>query len=290
MLDALAQPAPRTVSVRETTVPSDVESGAGAALPADWLVLEGAPEDARILYLHGGGYVAGSRRSHRSLAGRIARAAGLPLLLLDYRLAPEHPFPAALDDARAALDFVHAHGPGGAAPARRVVLCGDSAGGGLALATLVRARDEGGPPVAACATMSAWTDLAATGESVRSCADDDPYLVAAFLSPAARLYAGDTDVRHPLVSPLYAELRGLPPLLLHAGDHEILRDDSVRLAERARAAGVDAQVEVWPEMFHVWHAFYGALPEAREAVARLGAFLRAHALGAPAARNGPYSG
>jgi acetyl esterase/lipase len=269
MLDLLSAPVPRGVAVRALDV---------SGLPAEWLLPEGAPDDARIVYLHGGAYVAGSRDSHRSIAGRIARAAKLPVLLVDYRLAPEHPFPAALDDALATLQFAHTTAPSGErATARKLFLCGDSAGGGLALATALVSRDRAQVPVHAVATMSAWTDLAITGESVTTRAELDPYLAAEHLAPAARLYLGEADPRDPRASPLYGELAGLPPLLMHVGDHEVLLDDTVRFAAKARAAGVDVVVEVWPEMFHVWHAFYGALDEARSAVAKLGDFFSHHA-------------
>ena len=270
LLDALGAPAPRGVAVRKLEV---------GGLEAEWLVPDGAPSDARIVYLHGGGYVAGSRVSHRSLVGRIARAARLPALLVDYRLAPEHPFPAALEDALDALRFAHEHAPGGERrDARRLFLCGDSAGGGLALSAALVARDEGEVPIHAIATMSAWTDLAVTGQSVTTRAGLDPYLAAEHLVPGASLYIGDADPRDPRLSPLYGDLAGLPPLLMHVGDHEVLLDDTLRFAEKARAAGVDVIAEVWPEMFHVWHAFYGALDEARDAVGKLGEFFGHRAL------------
>lgn len=279
LLDAMGAPAPRGVAVRQLDV---------YGLTAEWLVPEGAPTDARIVYLHGGGYVAGSRISHRSLAGRIARAAQLPALLVDYRLAPEHPFPAALEDALETLLFAHEHAPSGErAEARRLFLCGDSAGGGLALSTALVARDQGRVPFHAIATMSAWTDLAVTGGSVTTRAELDPYLAAEHLVPGANLYVGDADPRDPRVSPLYGSLAGLPPLLMHVGDHEVLLDDTVRFAEKARAAGVDVVAEVWPEMFHVWHAFYGALDEARSAIAKIGDFFSHRAMCSAALATAP---
>lgn len=270
LLDSLGATAPRGVALHEVDV---------YGLEAEWLVPEGAPSDVRILYLHGGAYVSGSRKSHRSVAGRIARAAKLPVLLVEYRLAPEHVFPAALEDALETLQYVHEHAPSGErATARKLFLCGDSAGGGLSLATAIAARDAGEVPVHGVATMSAWTDLAVTGESVGSRAALDPYLTAEHLLPASKLYLGNADPRDPRVSPLYAELAGLPPLLMHVGDHEVLLDDTVRFADKARAAGVDVVAEIWPEMFHVWHAFYGALDEARDAVAKIGGFFSHHAM------------
>jgi acetyl esterase/lipase len=244
----------------------------------EWLLSEGADPDVRLLYLHGGIYVAGSRRTHRNLASRIGRAAGCAVLLIDYRLAPEHPHPAALDDALAAMRFMRSHGPSGRAPARRTFVAGDSAGGGLTLATLLALRDAGEPLPDGAVTLSAWTDLCATGESLRSRAELDPYLTGDQMDDWARLYLGDVDARHPLCSPLYGDLRGLPPLLIQAGDHEVLLDDSVRLADRARSAGLDVTLEVFPEMFHVFQAFAGKLPEGREAVEKIGAWMRARSV------------
>jgi len=225
------------------------------------------------VYLHGGGYVAGSPRTHRGLVSRIAKAAGCVALVPDYRLAPEHPFPAALEDARLALGYAMDHGPEGASPSARVVLAGDSAGGGLSLATIVAARDAHERLPARVATLSAWTDLAATGASVRTRAEVDPMIPAALLAGWCKHYLGEHDPRDPLASPLYADLRGLPPMLLQVGDAEVLLDDSVRFAARAGEAGVDATLEVFPDLFHVFQAFAGALPEGRAAIAKLAAFL-----------------
>lgn len=241
-------------------------------LPAEWLLPEGATDDEAILYLHGGAYTAGSCDSHRNAVSHIARAAGIRILLPEYRLAPEHPFPAALEDGVAAyrwlLDRV--------LEPRRIVLAGDSAGGGLVLAVMVALRDAGTPLPGAAALISAWTDLAATGESLKTRGRQDPWFEAEDIAPMARHYCGDADPRHPLVSPLYAPLHGLPPLMIQVGDHEVLLDDSTRVAEKARQAGVDVTLRVWPGMWHVWHFFVGRMPEARQAILEMAAFIDAH--------------
>ncbi len=238
---------------------------------AEWLIPEGAAEDETVLYLHGGAYTAGSCASHRNAVSHIARAAGIRLLMPEYRLAPEHPFPAALEDGLAAYRWLLQRG----ADPRKVILAGDSAGGGLALALMVAARDEGTPLPGAAALISAWTDLAATGGSLKSRNDKDPWFDADEIAPMARNYHQDTAPRHPLVSPLYASLEGLPPLMLQVGDHEVLLNDSTRLAEKAREAGVDVTLRVWQGMWHVWHFFVGRMPEAKQAVLEMAAFMEA---------------
>jgi len=238
---------------------------------AEWLVPLRAAEDEVILYLHGGAYTAGSSASHRNAVSHIVRAAGMRLLMPEYRLAPEHPFPAALDDGLTAYRWLLERG----VPARKVILAGDSAGGGLALAVMLAARDEGLPLPGAASLISAWTDLAATGGSLKSRNDKDPWFDAEDIAPMARNYHQDTDPRHPLVSPLYASLAGLPPLMLQVGDHEVLLNDTTRLAEKAREAGVDVTLRVWPGMWHVWHFFVGRMPEAKQAILEMAAFIEA---------------
>lgn len=238
---------------------------------AEWLVPAGAAEDEVVLYLHGGAYTAGSCASHRNAVSHIARAAGIRLLMPEYRLAPEHPFPAALEDGLAAYRWLLERGT----DPRKVILAGDSAGGGLALAVMVAARDEGMPLPGAASLISAWTDLAATGGSLKSRNDKDPWFDADEIAPMARHYHQDTDPRHPLVSPLYASLEGLPPLMLQVGDHEVLLNDSTRVAEKAREAGVDVTLRVWPAMWHVWHFFVGRMPEAKQAILEMAAFMEA---------------
>lgn len=242
--------------------------GAETADPREWL---GRLERV-VLHLHGGAYVLGSPRTHRGLGASLARSAGAAVVLPDYRLAPEAPFPAALDDAEAAwrwLVDVAAVDPW------RVAVSGDSAGGGLAAALLVRLLAQGVPHPACYLGWSPWLDLAGTGASVRELADADPWLPAPMLVPAARAYAGSTPLTDPEVSPLYATLAGFPPTLLQVGGDEILLDDARRFVGRAREAGADASVGVYPGMWHVFPAFAG-LPEARDAIAEAGAFIRRH--------------
>jgi len=241
-----------------------------AGRPAEWVAAPGADPTRAILYLHGGGYVIGSLNTHRELAGRLSRASGARVLLLDYRLAPEHPFPAAVDDAAAAWRWLLAQG----VAARRAVVAGDSAGGGLAVATLLRLRDAGDPLPAAGVCLSPWVDLEAMGASMQTRAAADPIVQREPLLRMARLYLGTASARDPLASPLHGSLQGLPPLLVHVGDAETLLDDATRLAERARAASVEVTLEVWPEMIHVWHLFAPLLPEGAKAVDGVGAFVR----------------
>jgi len=224
-----------------------------------------------VLYLHGGGYVIGSPRSHRHLAAAVARASAARALLLDYRLAPEHPFPAALDDAVAAYEWLLGQG----LDARRIVVAGDSAGGGLTVATLLALRDRGRPLPAAGVCISPWVDLTCSAQSYTSKAAVDPIVTQESVTMLAKAYVGAGDVKAPLVSPLYANLAGLPPLLVHVGSDEVLLDDALGLGERARKAGVDVQVEEWPAMIHVWHWFQPMLEDAERATKAIGEFVRA---------------
>jgi acetyl esterase/lipase len=246
---------------------------------AEWVRPAVVAADACILYLHGGGYVIGSCNTHRPLASHLAARSGLPLLVVDYRLGPEHRYPAAVGDALAAYAWLRAHGFGRGG----IVVAGDSAGGGLTLATLLALRDRGLPLPALGVAISPWTDLTLSGDSMVSMADRDPMVKREGLQRMADWYLGDADPRDPLVSPLFGDPTGLPPLLIHVGEVETLRDDAVRFAERATAAGVDVTLEVWPEMIHVWHAFGAAVPESEAAVTRVAEFVAARlGLSAPA--------
>jgi acetyl esterase/lipase len=238
-------------------------------VPAEWVGARGAAADKAVLYLHGGGYVLGSINTHRELAARISQASGARCLVIDYRLGPEHPFPAAVEDAVAAYRWLL---EAGYAP-ERLAIAGDSAGGGLTMATLLALRDAKLPMPATAVCISPWVDLAVEGESMVTRVKQDPMLSREPLLAMAKHYLAGGDARAPLASPVFADLRGLPPLLIHVGDHETLLDDSVRLAERARKAGVEVELEVWPEMIHVWHAFAALVPEGREAIERIGAHL-----------------
>lgn len=240
---------------------------------AEWIAAPAARPDRALLYLHGGGYALGSVASHRDLIGRLSAASGCRALGLDYRRSPEAPFPAPVEDAAAAYRWLLDQGiePG------HIALAGDSAGGGLTAATLVALRDAGTPLPAAAAMLSPWTDLEATGESYSSRAELDPMVQRPLVLSMCETYlAGTGNPRDPLAAPLHADLAGLPPLLIHVGDHETLLDDSTRFAEKARAAGVDVTLEIWDEMIHVFQLFAAELPEARRAIDEIGVFLRKH--------------
>jgi acetyl esterase/lipase len=192
------------------------------------------------------------------------------VLLLDYRLAPEHPFPAAVHDTVAAYQWLLACGT----PPEQIVMGGDSSGGGLALAAMLWLREHALAVPAAGVLLSPWLDLALTGSSIQSHATIDPLVSQESLRLAASYYMGDADPKTPLASPVYADLRGLPPLLIQVGAHEVLLSDSTRLAEQARAVGVDVTIEVWDAMWHVWHAWAEVLPEGKQAIERIGTFIR----------------
>jgi acetyl esterase/lipase len=251
--------------------PADVrfEPADAGGVAAEWTEAPGSRRDRALVYLHGGGYCLGSVATHRGLTARLSRTARLRVLSVDYRLAPEHPHPAAVHDAVAAVR--HAY-DSGLAPSRLAV-AGDSAGGGLTVATLVALREQGLPLPAAGVCISPWTDLSGSGESVTTRAELDPLVAPKDLERLAAAYLGGRDPRTPLASPLFADLRGLPPLLVHVGTAEILFDDATRLAERAREAGVEVELEVWDEMIHVWHAFADALPEGVQAIEGIAGFL-----------------
>jgi monoterpene epsilon-lactone hydrolase len=226
--------------------------------------------DQHILYLHGGAYAYGSPSHYRDFIWRIADAACARVLCIDYRLAPENPFPAALDDAVAAYRWLLAEG----ANPRRTAIMGDSSGGGLAFATLLRLRDEGTPLPGAAVALSPWTDLAMTGESIRLNAQADPMLNPEQAAVFTKWYLAGGDPRQPYASPLYGDPAGLPPCLIQVGSDEVLRDDAVRMAERLRAARCQVELQIWPRMPHVWQLYARVLPEGRQAIEQIGAFLR----------------
>ncbi len=251
---------------------TQVEPVDANGVPAEWVVAAGVSTGPVVLYFHGGAYHLGSPARLRGLLALLSAAAQARVLSVGYRLAPEHPFPAAFEDALTAYRWLIASGT----PARQVVIGGDSSGGGLALAALVALRDAGESLPGAAVVLSPWTDLDMGGESLQSLAAVDVMLTPDGVREAADWYLAGQDPRHPYASPLYADLHGLPPVLIQAGDAEIIRDDSTRFAAAAQAAGVDVTLEIWPEMPHVWHAFAGLLPEADEAVERIGRWLREH--------------
>jgi monoterpene epsilon-lactone hydrolase len=237
-----------------------------------WCAPRSARSDAAILYFHGGAYVLGSAQAYRHFAGQFAARTSTRAFIAEYRLAPEHAFPSAVEDARAAYRGLIEHG------ARKIAIVGDSAGGGLALVLLsvVQSDAVAGKGVAPCGAvvMSPWTDLALTGASHEERADDDPLVTKEMLFTASTSYLRGNDPRDPLASPLYGSLVGLPPIQLHVGTNEVLLDDARRYAERARAEGVEAVAHVWEGMPHVFPSSVGTLDAAEQAMGLMGSFLQ----------------
>ena len=241
--------------------------GTVGGIAGEWLVADSVPTIATLLYLHGGGYFACTPQTYHAVTSSFALA-GFRTFAPDYRLAPEHPFPAGLDDAVAAYRGLLEN----TAP-RQIVVAGDSAGGGLSMALLLSLRDRGIPLPAAAVLFSPFVDLAATGESVRTNSRRCAMFDSKSFGRAAQYYLGERDRTIPLASPLYAELHGLPPLLIHVGADETLLDDSRRLAERAQRAGVKTQIKIWPAVPHVWQLFQRWVPEGRSSLREAGMFL-----------------
>jgi epsilon-lactone hydrolase len=255
------------------TAPVTCEGVSAGGIDGEWISPANAPEDKAILYFHGGGFRIGSVSSHRDLIAQIALASGCRVLAINYRLAPEHRFPAALDDAIAAYRWMLDRG----LKSGNVALAGDSAGGNLVLAAMLALRERRLPLPVSAVLMSPWTDLAATGASYASRAEADPIHQRAMILALARNYlGGQGDPYDPLVSPLYADLGGLPPLLIQVGDRETVLDDSVMFADMARAAGVDVDLQVWDGMIHVFQMFGAELPEAHQAIASIAGFFIRH--------------
>lgn len=247
-----------------------VQRGTIEQVPAEWLTPKQVADGKLLLYLHGGGYVMGGCGTHRQLVSYIGKAAGIRALLPEYRLAPEHPFPAALDDSLAIYRSLLRDGflPGD------IVIGGDSAGGGLAVATLIALRDAGDPLPAAACLLSPWLDLTGSGESMVANADSDPWFEPGHLPLLAEKYCRAEEMANPLVSPVFADLTGLPRLYIQACADEILLSDSTRIAEKGRAAGIEVELDLYTGLWHVFQAFARQVPESREAVVRLGAYMR----------------
>jgi acetyl esterase/lipase len=239
---------------------------------AEWVSGNNVYDDKVILYLHGGGYNTCSPNTHRALSAHISRASFAKVLLLNYRLAPENPFPAALKDAVSAYRWLINNGYSN----ENIALAGDSAGGGLSLAASISLRDSGDPAPSSVACISPWTDLKMSGDSIKTHAEIDPMLTHEVLQVMASNYIRDNDPRSPLISPIYADLKGLSPLLCQVGSAEILLDDSIRIVEKAKNAGVDATLKIYDQMWHVWHLAVRLLPEAQRAVREFGFFIRNH--------------
>lgn len=259
--------APFVPGRRQYTQWTEVDAG---GVPGLLTAVAQSRADRCVLYFHGGGYCIGTAALYRDFLWRMAGAAGAQVFYFDYRLAPENPFPAALDDAIAAYRWLASR-----FDRRHIVFAGDSAGGGLLLATMLRLRDEGAQLPRAAAALSPWTDLTLTGESMRANAEADPMLDPDHMPDLVRSYCAGADPHNPYISPIYGDPAGLPPTLIQAGSDEILRDDAVRMADKMRAAGCEVELELWEKMPHVWHLYARLVPEARRAVARIGEFLQA---------------
>jgi monoterpene epsilon-lactone hydrolase len=257
---------------RHARVPGEVQVQATSIGPiyAEWLRPRNAASNAALLYLHGGGYTMGSCNTHRALAARIASAANVDALLIDYRLAPEHPYPAALADARNAYGWLMQRG----LDADKVVVGGDSAGGGLAVALAVGLRDQAQPLPGALICLSPWLDLTMSGQTMKTVAQADPLITWESSVLHARRYVRDHHPKEPLISPVFANPAGLPAIYVQVGEHEVLRSDSERFVRAARQAGIHVRFEIWPGMWHVWHAWAPWVPEAGHAIRLIGDFIR----------------
>ena len=242
------------------------------SMSAEWICAPDAHEDRVILYLHGGGYNICSPNTHKELAAHIGKASGAKVLIPDYRLAPEHPFPGALEDATSAYRWLLNSGFTGS----KIAIAGDSAGGGLSIATTISLRDAGEPSPASIACISPWTDLAMSGNSIKTRAEIDPMINLPLLKIMASNYIGDAAPSSPLISPLYADLKGISPLLIQVGSDEMLLDDSVGIAEKAERSGVDVTLKIYDHMWHVFHLNARLMPEAKHAIRELGSFIRKH--------------
>ncbi len=239
-------------------------------VPCEWVLAPGADHDVRLLYLHGGGWVSGSGGNYLPLAADISVAAKCAVLLPDYRLAPEHPFPAGLEDCVAAHNWLVGNGPSGPGPAKATFIAGDSAGGNLTLATLLALRDRKRQLPAGGIAISAATDFTLASDSLKDV--HDPIISARTMPEFRDRYLGQQDPRNPLASPVFGDYHGLPPLLIQVGEHEMLRDDSVRVAKKALADGIAVKLEVWPGMVHVFQI--RGLPESRDAIEQIAEFMR----------------
>ena len=259
---------------------ANVQAVDAGGVACEWITAPGADAARTVIYFHGGGFQVGSLASHRELMACISAESGCRVLGVGYRLAPEHRYPAALDDARAVWEWLLSQ----RIAADHIALAGDSAGAGLALSLLVFLRDAGQPMPAAAVLMSAWTDLTASGNSYETRASADPIHQRPMILAMARNYLGAAgDAKHPYVSPQFALLDNLPPLLAQVGDRETVLSDTTDFIDKAKAAGVDARAEVWPDMIHVFQQFPRELPQAREALHSIGAFLRQHLSSKPEA-------
>jgi acetyl esterase/lipase len=271
-IDDMRMEAENLVKWADVTPKTQLEKVTANKRPAEWVRAHGAREDRAVLYLHGGGYNICSPNTHRELAAYISMASNAKVLLLDYRLAPEHPFPGALEDAAATYRWLLDLGFAG----RTLALAGDSAGGGLAIATAIALREAGEALPSSIACLSPWTDLTMSGRSIRTHAEIDPMLNLELMNLMAANYIDDRDAGHPLISPLFADMQRIPPLLIQVGSDEMLLDDASRMAAKAERAGVAVTLKVYDRMWHVWHLTARIMPEAQRAIEELGHFVRNH--------------
>lgn len=243
-----------------------------AGVRGEWVLAPGARDDLAVLFIHGGGFMIGSPAIYRHLVSRLSQSAGCGIFSLDYRLAPEHPYPTALEDVIQAWRWLTS-GPLGAT---QVAAAGDSAGGNLLLAALLRLSKSGQALPAAVAALAPWTDLSVSGDSVATNRRADPYIPAELLRPVAAAYLQGADPRAPEASPLFGDFSGFPPMLIHVGSTEVLLDDALRLGRSAKQSGVDVTVKSWQGLPHVFQLFSPLVPEGRRSLQELGAFLRHH--------------
>lgn len=241
-------------------------------IPAEWVVAPDADPNVRLLYIHGGGWVSGSAAFYLTMAAHISAAAKCAVLLPDYRLAPEHPFPAGLDDCVTAHEWMLSHGPDGEAPMDVTFVAGDSAGGNLTLATVLALKERKLKLPAGAIPISAATDFTLESESLKI--DDDPIISSKTMPIFKEHYLGKSDPHNPLASPVFGDYHGIPPLLIVAGEHEMLLDDSIRVAKKAEADGATVKLEIWPGMFHVFQSHEPLLPEARESIEHMASFMQ----------------
>ena len=246
------------------------ETVQAGSVPAEWVDAPGCDPQRAVLYLHGGGYAIGSINTHRRLAYDISAASGARVLVIDYRLAPEHPFPAAVDDAAEAWRWLLQQG----FDPKRLAIAGDSAGGGLTLSTLINLRDRKLALPACAVAISPWVDLEGLGNSITTRSAQDPMVQKDGLLWMAKMYLNGKDPKTPLAAPLHADLKGLPPTLVQVGTAETLLDDAIRIAEKMHAAGVDARLAIWPNMLHVFPLFAPVLSEGRDGCIEIGTFIR----------------
>jgi acetyl esterase/lipase len=252
---------PRNIDIQPTFI-GDMYS--------EWIRPADVRHDRAILYLHGGGYTMGSCNTHRSLAAWISAASQVSTFLIDYRLAPENPYPAALDDTINAFHYLIDQG----IEPSKIIIAGDSAGGGLAIAATLSLRDKKEKLPGGIICISPWADLTMSGETMVTCSETDPFITRETSILHANRYVGKHDPKSPLISPIFADLSGFPPMIIQVGEYEVLRSDAVRLSENASRTGVDVSLEIWDGMWHVWHMLVGRMPESRRAIDKLGAFVR----------------